>query len=763
MRRWLARLAVLLAGLLLIGAGGVWYLAASLDLVALEARLALAVRERTGHDLRLEGLELRLLPLPALGVRGVELSAAPGFGPEPMLRVGRARARLRLLPLLRGELALGSLRLDGLELRLERSQSGRGSWETLVEHLGGQEDPASDRALPPIDRLVVRDAAVVLEDGSSGRDLGLGVALLDLAPLSGPGPSQLRMLAVLTSTQPAVAVDLTLHGRGGFAEERLVVSQLDVEATLRGEAVPGGEQALRLAAPFGFDPAAGSLVIDELELVAAQLRLGGSVELRTGGERPVLHGRAEAHSSDPRGLLRTLGRAAELADPAALSSASLRTAWRWDGEVLRLDDLEARVDDARVTGAITVSSFDPPALWFDLDADTLDLDRYATVGDGTAPGAAPSALRTAWLGGRLRVARVRSGGLEIEELELPFTLQGGAIALDGASARLLGGSVRGDLSAQLGDEPPRYRIRAQAMDLDLARMIEASGSGREVSGRLDLDLDLLTAGRDRTAMVASLDGRACVTARAGEMPLVRREGGAGVREGEGGWRARLAQERFARVRERLVAHASEKLDAEHPERLVFTRMGACFTLDRGVARSDDLRVDAERLTLEGAGELDLPAETMDISCSLTLGGLPPMALRIHGQADDPQVALDTPDALDIARYRVDQRRDALQAQADEQRALLQAARQDLRDDLRERSGEGVDRLLDHREQVLERRDELGQRVRGAGQELRGQVRDARRALREVRRDDDPVNDEQTPEEEKSGATTQGERLLPAGS
>ncbi len=227
---------------------------------------------------------------------------------------------------------------------------------------------------------------------------------------------------------------------------------------------------------------------------------------------------------DPRGLLRTLGRAAELADPAALSSASLRTAWRWDGEVLRLDDLEARVDDARVTGAITVSSFDPPALWFDLDADTLDLDRYATVGDGTAPGAAPSALRTAWLGGRLRVARVRSGGLEIEELELPFTLQGGVIALDGASARLLGGSVRGDLSAQLGDEPPRYRIRAQAMDLDLARMIEASGSGREVSGRLDLDLDLLTAGRDRTAMVASLDGRACVTARAGEMPLVRREG-----------------------------------------------------------------------------------------------------------------------------------------------------------------------------------------------------------------------------------------------
>ena len=83
MRRWIARLLALLVGVLLLAFGLVVYLASSLDLVALEAQLDLAARERTGHDLDIEGLDVDLLPLPALTVEGLQLGAAPGFGPVP--------------------------------------------------------------------------------------------------------------------------------------------------------------------------------------------------------------------------------------------------------------------------------------------------------------------------------------------------------------------------------------------------------------------------------------------------------------------------------------------------------------------------------------------------------------------------------------------------------------------------------------------------------------------------------------------------------
>ena len=70
MRRWVPRLLALAAGVLLLAGACVAYLAANLDLTALEAQLDLAVRERTGHDLDLEALEVDLLPLPALTLQG---------------------------------------------------------------------------------------------------------------------------------------------------------------------------------------------------------------------------------------------------------------------------------------------------------------------------------------------------------------------------------------------------------------------------------------------------------------------------------------------------------------------------------------------------------------------------------------------------------------------------------------------------------------------------------------------------------------------
>ena len=736
MRRWLPRVALLLAGLLLIAGAGLWYLATSLDLVALEAELALAVRERTGHDLRLEGLELRPLPLPAIVLRGVELSAAPGFGPEPMVRVERAGARLRLLPLLRGELELGALRLEGLELRLLRSEAGRGSWQTLADHLQAQQGVAGSAELPPIQRLVLRDAQVSFEDAAAGRSLGLDLTLLELAPVTGLEPSRLRVLGELRCDEPAVEATFALLGTGVQDDDLLAVSRLSIDAVLQGDGVPGGELAVALSAPFELDLGTGALRVEPLELEASSLLLSGFLVSESGSDRTALAGELTAESADPRGLLRRFGREPALVDASALGGFQASTSFAWDGALLQLSELRVTVDDTNASGALSVASLDPPALWFQLDVDGLDLDRYATAGGKGGSAELPAGLGGAWLDGRLTVGRLRSGGLVLEALELPLTLQRGALRLDGASAEVLGGRVTGGLSADLGAEPPRYRVRGQATDLDLVRLVEASGSERDLTGRLDLDLDLLAAGRERGVVLASLDGRFCVSARDGSMPLTGRKGGSGVREGEKGWQARLAQERFAKVRERLVERATEKLDAKRPERLVFSRMGACFTLDQGLARSDDLLVAAERIALEGAGELDLPVETLDISCSLTLEGLPAMALKVYGSMDDPQVALDKPGALDIARHRVEQRRGALQDRAEQQRAQLQeeltTKRQDLRDDLREKSGEGVDLLLDHREQVIERRDDLRQQVQDARQGLRDQLRGTRQSRREGR-------------------------------
>jgi AsmA protein len=720
-RRWLPRLALLLAGVLAIALGGVWYLIATLDLVALEAQAALAVRERTGHDLRLEGLRVQLFPLPSLAVEGLALGPAPGFGPEPLVAVERARARVRLLPLLRGELALGELRLEGARLRMCRNTQGRGSWETLREHLAASAGEGRVEGMPRLQRLLVKDAVVLLEDQASGRRLELLSETLSVEPPDGSGPSELLLLGSLRSTEPAVELELALQARGALDEGALSVDALRVEGTLRGEAVPGGERAFELSAPFTMHLDSGRVELPALAVDSAGLRLQGSAIPEPDGR---VEGRLAAESADLRGLLRSLGREPAFEDPTAFSRGRVEGGFAWDGEALRLQGLRLQVDETSVSGAAVLSRLEPPVLWLDLHADRLDLDRYATAGEGGGTPRLPASLRGGWIEGRVAVDRLEAGGLALEDLELPFQLEGaGRLGVEGASASLLGGRLALDLDASLGAEP-RFHAQGSLEGLDLAQLAAVSGEEGRISGRLGLELNLWASGAEREALLASLHGRLCLEARDGELPLSSREGGL-QREGRFASHARLAEERAALIRERAAARIKERLGVERPSRLHYRHIGGCFGVQQGVASSIDLLIDADELRLDGAGEIDLPGEAVDIGCRITMGDLPPMDLLVKGSMDDPQITLDRPEALELARHRVEQQRAALRGQVEEQRAVLQERRAELRDELREKASPGVEKLLDQREQALERRDELRDKVQEARQGLRGKWKQAR--------------------------------------
>ena len=686
MRRWFPRIALLLVGLAAIALAGLGYLVSNLDLVALEAQLALAVRERTGHDLRVEDVGLRLLPQPGLELSGLELSAAPGFGPAPLARVEHARARLRLRPLLvRGELELGTVVLEGLALELERSASGRGSWETLVEHLHALPNAPGAATLPPIARISLVDARLSFEDRASGRAVDLDALQLRLGPL---GTAELPLLEIagrLRSRDPALDSDFVL------------VTPIDT----------GHEGS--------------SLALEDLHLELLGQALDASVRVAPGEEGTTVEGWLRVPSLDLRALAAGLGRSIAPGAPSALARGSLATHYRWDGSALRLDELRWVVDESTVTGAAILAGLEPPAVWADLSVDRLDLDCYAPFfgARGAAPRvpALPAGLRYANVEGRLRVGQLSSGGLDLQQVSLPVSLVGNTLEVSDASAGLLGGEVQVSARAHLDGVVPAYGLQARVWSLDLARLLAATGSSREMTGSLGLELDLAAAGAHREALLEALVGQLCVELSDGEMPLADRPLPAREREGDRHWQLRRVERQLGLIQQQLVAHAQEKLDARRPERLVYSRIGACFLVDDSVARSDDVRVVAEGMDLAGAGVLDLAEPSVEMALVLSLEGLPPMDLRISGPLDDPQVDLDKPGAMDVARHRVGLRRD------------------ELRDGLRERKGEGVDRLVDHREQVLERREELRDQAQEARQGLRDQIRGTRQALRDGRRGD----------------------------
>ena len=88
-------------------------------------RIEKAVKEASGRDFTLAGdIDLDFLPWLSLHTGEGRFGNAPGFGPDPLVSWHSAQLGAKLLPLLRGELVVDRVKLEGADLRLVRHADG---------------------------------------------------------------------------------------------------------------------------------------------------------------------------------------------------------------------------------------------------------------------------------------------------------------------------------------------------------------------------------------------------------------------------------------------------------------------------------------------------------------------------------------------------------------------------------------------------------------------------------------------------------------
>src|SRR5688500_11244549 len=77
------------------------------------------VKTHTGRGLKIQGkIGWTIFPRIGISTGVLELSNAPGFGREPFARVASTTASVELLPLLTGNVRIGTVLIDGLTLNL---------------------------------------------------------------------------------------------------------------------------------------------------------------------------------------------------------------------------------------------------------------------------------------------------------------------------------------------------------------------------------------------------------------------------------------------------------------------------------------------------------------------------------------------------------------------------------------------------------------------------------------------------------------------
>src|SRR5688572_22647657 len=123
--RWVAGIA---AGIILLAMAAVIIVTLFVDPNRFKGRIERMVREATGQPFEIRGdLDIAWYPWLALQTGKAQLGETP-----PLLRWESARVGAQLIPLIRGQLIISKIRIDGLQVQLRRAADGKSNWNSLV-------------------------------------------------------------------------------------------------------------------------------------------------------------------------------------------------------------------------------------------------------------------------------------------------------------------------------------------------------------------------------------------------------------------------------------------------------------------------------------------------------------------------------------------------------------------------------------------------------------------------------------------------------
>lgn len=371
----------LLLALLLLGAGA-WRVSGWLNSDAFSTEMEEVLSNLVRRETAIEGtVDLMYYPWLGVAVEDVRVKNLPQFEGD-LASFGRLMFRVRLLPLLQGEVEVDTVEADHVDLLMIRNAESVGNWEHIAPEQGQDVvDAAGDRffdfRLVSIRGVTVRDADVVVEDRVSGREFQVE----DLRIKTGkyiPG----GMLAYDVSGSfgfEDTNVEATIKGKvdtslgGGKAHTELLRDSV-VDLVASDGILPPGESA-RMTFALGMDPAAESLVISRLEFSVFDMRMSGSLNVTKPLESPSYSGRVFLHTFSPAKLLTKLAPDFDLSRTDGLRRMSLKANIEGNSENVAFNGLDAELDGMKFSGNAK-HLFSDASTTFSLQAGDLDLDVY---------------------------------------------------------------------------------------------------------------------------------------------------------------------------------------------------------------------------------------------------------------------------------------------------------------------------------------------------------------------------------------------------
>ncbi|AZE87048.1 AsmA family protein [Pseudomonas orientalis] len=615
-------------------------------------------RDKAHIELTLNG-DIGWSLFPWLGLELHDAGVATLTNPtQPFADLQMLGLSVRVLPLLRREVQMSDVRVEGLNLRLNRDKNGHGNWEDIGKNLPDETPDAAAPApaepvaqakpeKPPqpirldIDSLTINNARVEYNDEQTGKQLSAESIQLSAGAIHEGANIPLKLTAFLGSNQPVMRFKTELNGnlRIQRALKRYQFEDMRLSGEATGEPLQGKTLTFSTQGQLLVDLAANIAEWTNLKLSANQLRALGELRVTDLTNTPQLSGALSVAQFDLAKFLESVGHPLPPMAPGSLSKVELVSRLKGTPTNVALEDLNLKLDVSTFTGRVAVDDFAKQSLRVQLKGDTFNADNYLPAKSDAAKGTAaarqaevqsseagamaaggnsplPEApTKAAWSSDKLLpLTRLRSldinadlafGQLTLSQLPIQNAVLkasgiNGQLTLDALSGGLYNGTFQANGSLDVRQDIPLLALQTHIKQVPVEKILQAQGKTPPVKGQVTLDSNLTGRGNSQKALIDSLNGSAGIVINNGVL-----------------LNANIEQQLctgIALLNRKTLSTTPQGKDTP------FQELRGNLTLRNGVASNPDLKVRIPGLTLNGDGDVDLRVLGMDYRVGIIVEG-----------------------------------------------------------------------------------------------------------------------------------------------
>ncbi|MFD2177366.1 AsmA family protein [Veronia pacifica] len=633
------KLLSILFGLMLVAVVGVVILVNVIDPNQFKPLLVEQVKKQTGRDLVIDGdLSWRFWPSLGLSVDKLALKNPDGFGEPNLISIGHAEMSVAVLPLLSDHLDVGLISLSDTRLYVHTLSNGVSNLdgitdksstptESTTESSDSQTSPDTEDTTSPSSESNSPDEATGWLVQINGVELVNASAVIrDDKAESITELSNISLSMGELKMDSWVPVSFDMKGKQNAQQ---FSAKGKTELNLNPQYVKSQLRQLELTASFS-DAAtrldSASLTIDNLGF-----GLPATTQFKVKGE-------ASGMIFDAKGnIIVTLDEAMSLLKANVVSldaslegealpkktlalSASADASYDLSKKRADFTALTLKADDIAVIGKASVTLNDIPAIRFAMNSDNIDLDKFLglketktnkppqqkkspTTGEPSKipekPAKAPisdvepdlTALKGLDLSGQIKIGQLKAANVKVSKVNLDVAVNRGLVSLKRFTASLYDGDVSATGVLDTRKKLARYSLKQNATGIQIQPLLMDAAQQDMLSGKGNVSVNLSGAGLSEKKLREGIKGTVGLNLTDGSVK--------GVNVAE------MIREARAFLKGKKAEYVKEERKTD------FSGLTATFQLGKGIASTDNVKLEAPLLRVRSEGKTSLVKETLD--------------------------------------------------------------------------------------------------------------------------------------------------------